>query len=206
VDFATLMDFEFEDIRRLVIPGSRRRFEARAKLRSFAIVEASLSGSRSQPAETELQKLTTRIAKGESWQEIFVGIKRLVLDIEDNGLSVTLRITKSKGQPIQLVPECTPGATVVAVKRVDELGYYSLSLTALAEKVGLSAPRTLAVIKELGLQNDAEYFKEFTIGAIHSKRYSPKALDCIKKELPRLDMENVWKQHKPSGRKKEAFA
>ena len=95
-DFGNLMEVEFEDIKRLVAPGSHKRLQARSKLRSFAIIEASLSGNRLQPSERELEKIVAQISKGKGWQEIFPGIKRLALDTEDKGLSVTLRITKSK--------------------------------------------------------------------------------------------------------------
>jgi hypothetical protein len=200
-DFASLMDFELGSIKQLLSPTSRRRFETRAKLRSFAIIEASLGGSRLQPSDSELEMLARRISKGESWQDVFPGIKRLAFDADDQGLSVTLRITKSKGHPVHLVPEGTPGATVVAVRRVDELGFYSLNLTELAKKVGLSSPKTLAVVKELALSSDPEYYKEFTIGSSHFKRYSPKALDRIKNALPVLNIDQIWQRQKPSGRK-----
>lgn len=201
-DFGSLMDVEFEDIKKLVTPGSRKRFKARAKLRSFAIIEESLDGSHSQPGESELRKLTERVSKGENWQDIFPGIKRLRLSTEGNGLNVTLRITKSKGEPIHLVPEGTPGATKVAVKRVDELGFYSLITTVLSNKINLTIPKTLAIVKHLKLQEDPEYFKEFILGSSHFKRYSPKALDKIKKELPNLDINEIWNKYKPSARKK----
>lgn len=201
-DFESLMDIEFEDIRNLVTPGSRKRFQARAKLRAFAIIEASLGGSRSQPGESELRKLAERVSKGENWHDIFPGIKRLRLSTEGNGLNVTLRITKSRGEPIHLVPEGTPGATIVAVKRVDELGYYSLNLTALANKIKETPPKTLAIVKHLKLQEDPEYFKEFRIGRVCFKRYSAKALDKIKKELSDLDMNEIWNKYKPSFQKK----
>lgn len=201
-DFGNLMEVEFEDIKRLVIPGSHKRLQARSKLRSFAIIEASLSGNRLQPSERELEKIVTQMSKGKGWQEIFPGIKRLALDTEDKGLSVTLRITKSKGQPIHLVPEGTPGATVVAVKRVDEMGYYSLNLTALASKIGLSGPKLLAVIKELKMQENPDYFKEFRFGSTNHKRYSPKALDFIKQELPNIDIDKVWNKNNTWYRKK----
>ncbi len=201
-DFGELMDIEFEDTKRLVGPRSRKRFEARAKLRSLAIVEASLNGSRSQPSESELEKLVIRVSRGESWQEIFPGIERLVLSAEDDGLSLTLRITKSRGEPIHLVPEGTPGATVVAVKRVDELGYYSLSLTSLAQKTGLSSPKMLVLVRELRIQEDVECFKEFKIGSMSLKRYSAKSLDRAEKALLTINMEEVWKKNKPAGKKK----
>src|SRR5258706_654007 len=198
MDFGELMEIEFIDTKRLVKPGSRKRFEARAKLRSLAIVEASLNGSRSQPSEGELEKLAIRVGRGETWQEIFPGIKRLALSTDNDGLSVTLRITKMKGEPIHLVPEGTPGATIVAVKRVDELAYYSLNLTALSQKTGLSSPKVLAVIKELKIQEDIECFKEFSIRATHLKRYSPKALDRLKKEIPNINLDEIWKRQQPA--------
>jgi hypothetical protein len=184
-DFGTLMDVEIEDIKRLVAPGARKRFQAKAKLRSLAIIEASLGGSRTQPSEAELEKLAKRVRRGEPWHRLFPSIRTLTLDTNGNGPGLFLRISKSEGQPVRLVPVGTPGAAIVAVKRVDELGYYSLNLTALASKLELSLPKTLAVVQELEIQEDAEYFKEFAIGAMHYKRYSPKALDRIKKSLPK---------------------
>jgi hypothetical protein len=198
-NLASIMDLEFKNIKSIATPGSRKSFEARAKLRSFAIIEASLSGSRSQPAEGELRKLVERVKKGEDWQSIFPGIRRLRLSTEDSDWNVALKITKSKGEPIYLVPEGTPGATIVAVKRVDELGYYSLNLSALSTKLKLTAPKTLALIKHLKMQEDSEFFKEFRMGSSYFKRYSVKALDKIKKELSNLDVDTIWKKYSRLG-------
>ncbi len=125
------------------------------------------------------------------------------LSSEGNGFNVSLKITKSNGEPIRLVPEGTPGATVVAVKRVDELGFYSLSLTDIKDKVGLTMPKTHAIVKHLKLRDNPDYFKKFTIGKSDFNRYSPKALEKIVKELPSLDIEEIWEKNKPKGRKKE---
>jgi hypothetical protein len=65
-DFVTLIEAEFNDIRKLVMPGKRRRLQARAKLRALAIIEASLKGERSQPGENELGMLLQRIIQGKS--------------------------------------------------------------------------------------------------------------------------------------------
>lgn len=187
---------EFEDIKNLVKPGSRKRFQARAKLRPFAIIEASLSGRCAQPAESELRKFAERVREVKNWRDIFPGIRRLRLSTDGEGINVTLRITKSEGEPVHLVREGTLGATTVAVKRVDQLGFYSLNVTTIARKVNMSVPKTLAVIKHLKLQDDPEYFKEFIIGSCDFKRYSWKALDRIKKDLPNLDMQKVWNKYK----------
>ena len=58
------------------------------------------------------------------------------------------------------MPEGTPGATVVAVKRADDLGFYSLGRDQLAKKVGLSGPKTTAIIRFLNLRADPDYYKQ----------------------------------------------
>jgi hypothetical protein len=197
-DLHALMGLELDEIRNLVKPKSRKMLLALAKVRAIATIEASLRGERSQPSEGDLRKLLRDVQENKPWQELFPGVASLQLDTTGTGLSVTLRLTKKEGEAVQLVPEGTPGATVVAVKRVDELSYYSLKLFDLAEKIGISAPKTLAVIQELGIQDNPEYFKPFKIGTAHFKRYSPKALDLLIKELPGLDIQKVWMKRNPA--------
>ena len=117
------------------------------------------------------------------------------------GPSLDLRITKSEdGIPFTPVPEGTPGAAVIAIKRVNELDFYTLNLTALSEKTKVSNAKLLAVIKELKLQENTDAFKEIKIGTQTYKRYSPLALDILKKELPKLDIEAIWQKNRPKTR------
>ncbi len=202
-DLATVITAEFEDVRTLLKPGSRKRLDAQAKLRTLQIVEESLSGSRSQPGVAELRKLTKQISKGKSWQEIFPGLATLQLDTTGTGLSVSLRITKHEGEPIHLVPEGTPGSTVVAIKRVNELSYYSLGLRDLADKLGLTSSMTIAVVRALKVQSNPEYFSIFKIGKITHKRYSANCLDYLHKQAPSLNMKSIWQKYGPRKRNKE---
>lgn len=93
-------------------------------------------------------------------------------------------------------------AAVVAIKRVDELGFYNLGLTQLAEKVGLTGTKTNALIRHLNLQADSDYFKQIVIGKTKFNRYSQKAIDRIKKELPVISMDKIWEQYGPKRSKK----
>jgi len=163
-----------------------------ARLRSLAIVESSLAGVRSLPSEGDLKRVAKRIAAGEGWKAVFPGVSTLSLSTEGTGLSVSLRITKKEGEAIHLVPEGTPGGTVVAIKRVNELDYYSLSLTQLAEKLDLSRMRALALVRHSRIQESDDYFKEITVGKAHFKRYSAKALEKLKADLETVDMGEVW--------------
>jgi len=99
---------------------------------------------------------------------------------------------------VQIVPEGTPGATVVAVKRVNELDYYSLGLKALAEKLGITQPKTHALVKFLKIQESEEFFKSIKIGGSSFKRYSPKALNFLKTAIKCVDMKVVWEKCRPT--------
>jgi hypothetical protein len=88
------------------------------------------------------------------------------------------------------------------VKRVDELGFYSLGRDQVAQNVGLSKPRTTAVIRFLKIQDDPECFKTVTIGKAVFPRYPQKAIQRIKEALPNLSLDEVWRKcgpRKPKG-------
>jgi hypothetical protein len=58
----------------MVAPGYRKRLEAKAKLRSMAILQASLDGKKSQPSESELDRVVMCVNSGENWRQIFPGV------------------------------------------------------------------------------------------------------------------------------------
>jgi len=195
-DFISVIDTEFSEIKKLLRPKSRKRLEARAKIRSLAIVESSLKGVRTQPSKPELEGVARQIEKGKNWRDIFPGVASLSLDSSGEGPSISIRLTKKEGEAVHLVPEGTPGATVMAVKPVNELGYYCLGLYQLADKLEITPPKLLAVIRKIGLQDDREYFKKFKIGATEYKRYSAKAVLHLKNTLPSLDIDQIWEEDK----------
>ncbi|MDN8082561.1 hypothetical protein QZN30_24675 [Burkholderia multivorans] len=200
-DLHAMIEADFKTISAQLKRYSRDQVEAKAKLKALAIIEASLSGIRSQPSELEVNSLAKKVKEGKGWKELFPGVATLRISTEGEGINVSVRISRKDGEAVQIVPEGTPGATVLAVRRVDLLGYYSLGLKALAEKVGLTQPKALAVVKELKLQDSEEFFKVFEVESQTFKRYSAKAVEKVKAELPNLDMDAVWERHKPQGRK-----
>ncbi len=195
-DLHTMVEADFKEIQNLLQPNSRRQIEAKSKLKSLAIVEASLQGVRSQPGEFELRKTVRDVKDGKSWQDIFPGVASLQLETTGSGINVDIRITKKEGDAAHLVPEGTPGATVLAVKRVNELDYYNLGAQKLAAKVGLSVYKLLALVWHLKLQDSDEYFKVLKIGSQAHKRYSKKAYEAVVTALENVDMEEITENYK----------
>lgn len=63
-DLTTLFDNETSEIKKLLTPGNRRRTEADARLRSLAIVEHSLRGTKTQPRAVELRRIASELSLG----------------------------------------------------------------------------------------------------------------------------------------------
>lgn len=198
-ELSVLMASEVEQIASLLRPGKRRRVEARAQVRALAIMEGSVNGEKVQPGRGELDRVLDEIADGMPWTAIFPGIAALRLDLDGGGIPFSLRIVKGEDAiPIRAVSASDePSAAVVALKRVNEVDFYSLGLQDLANKTAVGRNKLLAVVQELDLQSCPDYFKEIRIGGVTFKRYSPKALDVLKKRLPELDIEDIWQRRRP---------
>ncbi|MEX2158632.1 MAG: DUF3644 domain-containing protein [Dehalococcoidia bacterium] len=199
-DLATLFESEVQEIVKLLGPGRRRRIEAQARLRPLAILDATIQGEKGQPSTASLQRIGRDLANKKEWTAIFPGVAAVEITTDGTGPALSLRLSKKEGIPFQLVPEGTPGASVVAVKRVDELGFYNLGAKQLAEKAGLTMPKAVAVVDSYGIRSDSACYKEIRIGKSVFNRYSQKAVDAIEAALENESIGAIWarRPRKPS--------
>ncbi len=187
------------EIERLLAPGSRRTVEALAKLRALGITEGALNGEPGPPSDLDLNRLSKAVRKGLPWESIFPGVASLETTASGTGLAMNFRISKKEGMEIRVVPEGTPGAVVV-LKRVNELGFYSLTFKELAAKVKLTTARTTALLWHLNLKDDPDYAKEFALGKTKIRQYSPKTVERINDALATIDIDQVWEKWKNRGK------
>ena len=195
-DLATLFESEIAEVKKLLKPGRRRQVEALARLRPLAILDATIRGEKGQPSTSDLRRIGKDVLAGKGWSEVFQGAAAVEIAADGTGPSLSLRLSKKEGIPIQLVPEGTPGASIVAVKRVDELGFYSLGAMQLSEKLGLTMPKVVAIVDHLGLRNDPDCYKEFKMGRVLFKRYSVKAIEKIKSALQQGSADEIWEKRR----------
>ncbi|MCZ8271516.1 MAG: hypothetical protein O9306_13335 [Beijerinckiaceae bacterium] len=197
-DLAGVISAEFDDVKALLQPGARKRLEARAKLRTLAILETSIGGTRSYPTEAEMSGYERKIKIGADWKDLFPGIASLRLDTEGTGLTVSLKITKAEGEPIKVVSEGDPSSMVVAVRRVNELDYYSLTAKQMAKKLCITTPKFSKLGKYLRLKQDPDYYKEWKRNSSIFYGYSPKALDFCRATLTEQSIDDIWRLALPT--------
>lgn len=199
LDIDTLFRFETLEIKKLLLPKSRKGQEAFSRLRPLCILDAVLKGEKNtQPSDKEISAIADKIKKGESWSEIFKGVSAISLDKDGEGPSVSLKIAKKADVEIQLVKD-DPNAAVVAVKRVNELDYYNLGLKQLVSNIQnsfpfVTGPKLLKLIHHLNIPNNPDLYKEIRINSQCHKRYSKKAQDLLINKIPELDLENNWRR------------
>ena len=201
-DLRVLVESEFRHLRRLLAPGKRRHAEARARLRHVFILEANVSGAGGQPAVSALERLMRLLKRGDGWQTMFPGLAGLQRSTAAQHPSSALRITRDpEAPPVRLVSAGEAEAEqATLVREVDLLERYPLGLRQVAEQLGLTTPRALALIRHEGLQTDPACFREVRVGAASYKRYSPQALVRLRSALAAADMAAVWLQHRPRAR------
>jgi hypothetical protein len=196
VDIQAFFNTEVEEIRNLLQPSSRKKLEAIEKLRALAIMENSIQGNEYQPSNAELKKLSKQLVQGSDWNQIFPGVSTLTFTQNGYGPSLDLRIVKQEGIPVTIVPEGTQGAAVVAIKRVNELDFYSLGRDQLAKKLNYSGPKVTAAIQVFNVKDDPECFKQIKIGKVPFDRYSQKAIEKINGELTKKSIDEVWEEYR----------
>jgi hypothetical protein len=195
---------EVEEVKKLIRPGSRKKLEALERLRTLTIMENSIQGIETQPSDAELKKIAAKMKSGSSWDQVFPGVSTLTITTKGYGLSLDLRFVKKEGFPIQVVPEGTPGAAVVAIKRVDELGFYNLGRDDLAKKLKITPSKATAAIYVFKVKEDFECYKQIKISKSLFSRYSIKAVEKIEQGLKDKPIEAVWEEYysKTKGYKK----
>ncbi|MCR8911669.1 hypothetical protein NW211_06610 [Barnesiella sp. ET7] len=198
LDIDALFRFETREIKKLLTPGSRKGQEAYSKIRPLCILDAVISGEKNtQPSDKEIRTIANKLRDGIGWNEIFKGVAGIQLSKEGTGPSISLKIAKKADVEVTLVKD-SPNATVVAVKRVNELDYYSLGLKAMTGNIQKRFPyittkKLLIVINHLHIQDNSEFYKEIRLNSQIHKRYSQNAQNYLLEQIPLLDVEHNWR-------------
>lgn len=196
IDLVTLFDSEVNEILKLIQPNQQFRAEVAARLKPLMILDSTIRGEQRQPSIEDINRIGQELLDKTSWHDVFTGVAAIEITTDGTGPELSLRFSKKEGPPVHIVPEDTPGVTTLGVKRVNELDYYSLGAKALAKKLNLTCPKTVAIVDYLGIRDDLDCYKEIKIGKTIHKRYSSKAIQKIKDALEKESADDIWEKSK----------
>lgn len=197
-DFLTLIDNEYANIGKLLKPGRRARYEARAKIRTLLALEAHVAED-TKVSDSDVNRVEKGIKAGKSRDQVFPKLNPLTAHITGEGLTVKVKIVKqSDALPVRLVrPDeaAAEGVDAAAVREIDLLTKYHWTASRLAEKLAITAPRAAALREHLGIDGD----KDCTYSVPHNQSrltyYSDNAYTRMRDAIKTQNMDAIWDSH-----------
>ena len=197
MDVRLLLSNEFDQIDQLLAKGTRRGAAAAARLRPLIAMANASRDDGARASEHDVGKAVRRRRQGEEWSIILPEVAQLRLDTEGGGTPFHLRIKKDAEMAVRIAKDGESVSGMVVKQEINIWDKYNLGRDDLAKKLGLTGPRTSAILLELGIQDDPECFKILRRKKSEFKGYSKKALDRIREALSGgLDVEEVWHKQK----------
>ena len=196
-DLQLLVGRELSQIDQLLVKGRRQGAIAAARLRPLIAFAKAGRRDGARTSELDVGRAVKRRRQGDDWTVILPEVAQLRLDTTGSGISVNLRIRKNADLAVRVAKPGDPVVGTVIKQEVNIWDKYNMGRDDLAKKVGLSGPRTSALVFELDIQSDDECFKILRRKKSEFKGYSKKALDRIRDALDGgLDVDEVWRRQR----------
>lgn len=197
-DIQLLIDEEYQRIAELLRPGKRQRAEAKARIRSLLAMEAHVAEG-VLVSRKDVSRVERAILQKKDRHHVFPRLSNLGTEIAGDGLQVTVRFSKNKGAPVRLVG-ADDDIEAAAIREVDLQRKYHFSPAELAKHLHLSPPRTVALRRFLGIDEDPACRHDFIFGSQTHRGYSDNAVVKMRVAMTEVDMDEVWRTHGPRRR------
>jgi len=193
--FDTLVDSEYEAIGDLLRPGKRMSHEARGRIRTLLALE-SYAGEESKVSKNDVDRVQEGVRSGLPIEQVFLKLVMLQSTAGGIGTELVVRMTKKEGAPVRYVSdESIPAA---AIREVDLQKKFHIRSKDLADKLGLTPPRCVALRRHTGIDRNEKVAHVFRFGAQRHLRFSDHAVKLLREALSEVDMAVIWASHAPS--------
>jgi len=201
-----VLDEEFDKLCELLHQPSTNRQHAMAMLRPLMAFKIGGEERHRRMTTAELEVAVENLIAAENWRVVFPEIAKIEFLSDGDGIAVGFKVVKETPDalPVRILkPEEADQAQGVIIHReINVLDKFNLGLRQLAGHLNLSAPRTLAMIREFRVHADSDMYRELEIGSLKIKRYSKNALDLLRTKVHLA--EECWGKHRKdlSGRRR----
>lgn len=195
-DISILLSAELDEVDRLLAAEKRQGAQAMARLRTILAFTVGSRDATERVSEAEIEAVIAKRRKRQQWDLILPEIAQLRMSTDGSGIPISMRISKDAKIAVRVAKPGEPVEGTLLKQEIDPWTVFNLSRNDLAEKLGLSGPKTHALIYELEIQKDPECYKELRRKSQVHKGYSKKALDRLREAQKTMNIEDVWKKHK----------
>ena len=191
-DVQILLDEDYEQIKRLLAPGSRKRPDARARIRALLAMEAH-SREDALVSKKDVDRVEKAIRADRKREEVFPILSDIGASLNGTGPDLQVRFVKKGGAPVQLVGD-DDGAG--AIREVDLQKKFHWSKAELAKKLQLDTGRCKALRWRLVIDDDDDCRHDFIFGKSTHRAYSDNAYTRMRDALgDGLDLDDIYSQY-----------
>lgn len=202
-DFVTLVDREYEVIKALLQPGRRAGSNANARIRALLAMEAHVHPE-TKVSVTDVNRVARGVREGKTRGQVFPRLGQVGAAVSGTGLDVEVRFVKKGGLPVTMTAGDSGDAA--AIREVDLQKKFHRSTFELADAVGLTNPRAVALRTHLGVDADPTCRHDFQFGTQRHPRFSDNAFVRMRDAVAALDMKQIWAAHAPGAKTTPAVA
>lgn len=196
-DLKVLIDSELSQVDELLQAGSRKGIQAAARLRPILAMATATRSDAERVTEGELRKAINRRRRGDDWSVILPEVAQLKLETQGDGIPIFLRIKKDADIAVRVAKVGEPVTGTLIKQEVNIWDKYNLGRDDLAKKLGISGPKTSALILDLKIQEDQDCYKLLRRKSSTFKGYSKAALDRLQSAVNNgVDIEGVWEKQR----------
>jgi hypothetical protein len=197
-DIQILLDDDFKQIQQLLAPGSRKRPDARARIRALLAIEAHIRED-GLVSKKDVDRIEKAIKAGGTREQVFPQLSEIDTAVAGTGVEVQVRFVKSGGVPVVYIG-ADDDVAAGAIREVDLQRKFHWSKTGLAEKLGLSSGRCKAIRWKLDVDDDEDCRHDFVFGRLTHRRYSDNAHTRMRDAINGgLDIESVYLEYVAAG-------
>jgi hypothetical protein len=201
-----VLDDEFEKLRELLHRPDMNKQQALAMLRPLMAFKVGGEERHRRMTNEELEVAAENLAAADTWRVVFPEIAKVEFDSAGDNIAVGFKVVKESADalPVRILKpeEAHMAKGVIIQKEINVFDKFNMGLSQLAHNLGLTSPKTLAMVREFKVYMDSEMYRQLEISKQKHKRYSKKALDFLRTKTHLAD--DCWSKHRAdlSGRKK----
>jgi len=196
-DLRVLIDSELSQVDELLRAGSRKGIQAAARLRPVLALATATRSAAERVSEGELRRAIKRRRHGDEWNVILPEVAQLKLETEGDGIPFVVRIKKDADIAVRVAKDGEPVTGTLIKQEVNIWDKYNLGRDELAKKLGISGPKTSALILELKIQDDPDCYTVLSRKRTTFRSYSKKALDKLQSAIANgIDVNGTWAKHR----------
>ena len=196
-DLSILLNSELEEVDRLLASGKRQGAHAAAKLRTIlAFTSGANPKEGERVSESQIESAIAKRRKSQEWNLILPEIAQLTLNTDGSGIPICMRIAKEAPLAFKIAKPGDKIEGTLLKQEIDPWTVFTMGRNDLAKKLGITGPKTHALIYELNIQSDPECYRELRRKSQSFKGYSQKALTILRDAFKTVDIDKIWEKHK----------